>query len=76
MELIYAFSGLRFTPHELLEVGHRIQTMRQPHKREGKPRPVETAQRGLALRRKMRCECYEEVGWDPATGAPRRDALG
>jgi len=23
----------------------------------------------------VRCECYEEMGWDPATGAPRRDTL-
>jgi len=92
VELIYAFTGLKFTPQELLEVGHRIQTMRKlfniregvnptqwklpkralEYPKEGPLSDVKMTEEDVEL---MRREYYEEMGWDPATGAPRRATL-
>lgn len=88
-DLIYAVTGMKYTPQELLKVGQRIQTLRQLFNvREGaKPREWRLPRRvlepfpegplaGVRLTEDdvemMRAQYWEALGWDPATGYPRR----
>lgn len=93
VDFIYAVTGLKYAPQDLLEAGWRIHTLRQlfnareglnprrefklprrvlEHPREGPLSDVKMAEEDVE---RMRVEYFEELGWDPETGYPRRSTV-
>jgi aldehyde:ferredoxin oxidoreductase len=90
-EWFNAATGWNKTPEEYMEIGARIQTLRQAFnvKQGIKPKEVKTGPRALGLPPQkegankgrtvdletMMSDYWREFGWDPQTGEPKNSSL-
>jgi aldehyde:ferredoxin oxidoreductase len=90
-EWINAATGWRRTPEEYLEIGRRVQTLKQAFNIRhgirpkeirmsdrplGRPPQEEGANQGRTIPiEKMMTAYWKEMGWDPDTGVPTREAM-